>query len=69
MNERYIVDDCDTLIDMQTRDTYDYVSEVVGLLNEQETKLKRIKKEVDCNVYRDDLKSIVLEIRCILNGN
>ena len=43
--------------------------EVVDLLNEQETKLKRIEKEVDCNVYHDDLKDIVLEIRCILNGD
>ena len=44
-------------------------NEVVDLLNEQETKLKRIEKEVDCNVYHDDLKDIVLEIRCILNGD
>ena len=44
-------------------------NEIVDLLNEQETKLKRIEKEVDCNVYRDDLKDIVLEIRCILNGD
>lgn len=68
MTERYIEDDCG-IIDMQTKDTYDYVSEVVGLLNKQETKLKRIKEEVDCNVYRDDLKSIILKIRCILNGD
>ena len=44
-------------------------NEIVDLLNEQETKLKRIEKEVDCNVYHDDLKDIVLEIRCILNGD
>ena len=42
---------------------------VVDKLNEQEDKLKRIEKEVDCNVYRDDLKDIILEIRCILNGD
>ncbi len=44
-------------------------NEIVDLLNKQETKLKRIEKEVDCNVYHDDLKDIVLEIRCILNGD
>lgn len=32
-NKRFIVDDAGTLIDMQTRDTYDYVSEVCELLN------------------------------------
>lgn len=34
-----------------------------------ENKLKRIEKEVDCNIYHDDLKDIILEIRCILNGD
>ncbi len=43
---------------------------VVDLLNEQRDKLKRIEKEVNnCNIYRDDLKDIILEIRCILNGD
>lgn len=32
--ERFMVDDAGTLIDMQTRDTFDYVSDVCGLLNE-----------------------------------
>ena len=36
-------------------------------IKELEDKLKRIEKEVDCNVYRDDLKDIILEIRCILD--
>ena len=36
MIERYMVDDAGTLIDMQTRDTYDYVSEICPLLNEKE---------------------------------
>lgn len=34
MTERFIVDDCGTLIDMHTRDTFDYVSDVCNLLNE-----------------------------------
>ena len=32
-NKRFIVDDAGTLIDTQTRDTYDYASEVCELLN------------------------------------
>ena len=35
MNERFMVDDAGTLIDMETRNTYDYVSDVVDLLNKQ----------------------------------
>ena len=34
MTERFMVDDCGTLIDMESRNTYDYVSDVCGLLNE-----------------------------------
>ncbi|WP_458454383.1 hypothetical protein [Methanobrevibacter sp.] len=34
MTEQFIVDDCGTLIDIKTRNTYDYVSEVCPLLNE-----------------------------------
>lgn len=32
--QRFMVDECGTLIDMYTRDTFDYVSDVCGLLNE-----------------------------------
>ena len=43
--ERFMVDDCGTLIDMQTRDTFDYVSEVVGLLNAFAEENEQLKKE------------------------
>lgn len=33
MTERYIIDDAGTLIDIETRNTYDYVNEVCELLN------------------------------------
>ena len=33
MSNRFMVDDAGTLIDMSTRDTYDYVSDVVDVLN------------------------------------
>lgn len=32
--KRFMVDNAGTLIDMHTRDTFDYVSDVCGLLNE-----------------------------------
>ena len=40
MTERFMVDDCGTLIDMQTRDTFDYVSDVCDLLNDLQQEVK-----------------------------
>ena len=48
-NERFIVDTAGTLIDMVTRNTYDYVSEVCPLLNEmakENEQLKSFKQKV-----------------------
>lgn len=44
MTKRFMVDDCDTLIDMQTRDTFDYVSEVCELLNELYEENQNLRK-------------------------
>ena len=41
MTDRFIIDDAGTLIDIETRDTYDYVSEVLPLLNELENEKTR----------------------------
>ena len=38
-----LIDDCGTLIDMQTRDTFDYVSDVCELLNELNDENKELK--------------------------
>ena len=43
--KRFIVDDAGTLIDMETRNTYDYVSDVVGLLNSLNDENKQLRKE------------------------
>ena len=43
MSERFIVDTAGTLIDMETRNTYDYVSEVCPLLNEMVKENKKLK--------------------------
>ena len=51
MSERFIVDTAGTLIDMETRNTYDYVGDVVGLLNkfnEENEQLKKENKKLNC---------------------
>lgn len=45
MTERYIIDDCGTLIDIETRNTYDYVDEICPVLNRYETLLRIERKE------------------------
>lgn len=47
MAERFIVDDAGTLIDMQTRNTYDYVSDVCPLLNQLNNKIKENEDIID----------------------
>ena len=47
MTDRFIIDDCGTLIDTYNRNTYDYVSEVAPLLNEQEKTIKRDNDKIN----------------------
>lgn len=47
MTERYIIDDAGTLIDIQTRNTYDYVSDVCPLLNQLNNKIKENEDIID----------------------
>ena len=47
MTERFIVDTAGTLIDIETRDTFDIVEEVCPLLNEKEETITRLKKDFD----------------------
>ena len=46
MTERFIVDTAGTLIDMETRDTFDYVSDVVDLLNGYDKENEQLKSEI-----------------------
>ena len=46
MSERFIVDTAGTLIDMETRNTYDYVSDVVDLLNGYDKENEQLKSEI-----------------------
>ena len=45
--KRFMIDDCGTLIDMHTRDTFDYVSDVCDLLNMQHETIQRLNQNVD----------------------
>ena len=46
MTERFIVDDAGTLIDMHTRDTFDYVSDVCLVLNKLVDENEQLKEEI-----------------------
>ena len=46
MTERFIIDDAGTLIDMETRNTYDYVSDVVDLLNGYDKENEQLKQSI-----------------------
>jgi len=48
-NERFIVDDAGTLIDIETRNTYDYVSELLPLLNDLTNEIKIARTVLDMN--------------------
>ena len=48
-NERFIVDDAGTLIDMETRNNYDYVSELLPLLNDLTNEIKIARTVLDMN--------------------
>ena len=45
-NKRFIIDDVGTLIDIQTRNTYDYVSDVCPLLNALNEENEQLKQQV-----------------------
>ena len=39
-----MVDDAGTLINMETRNTYDYMEDIVDLLNEKEERIKELEQ-------------------------
>ena len=52
-NERFMVDTAGTLIDMVTRDTFDYVGDVVGLLNGYDKENEQLKKDCTVLIYHN----------------
>lgn len=43
--ERYMIDDAGTLIDKKTCTCYDYLEEILPILNQQENRIKELEKE------------------------
>jgi len=69
MTDRFIIDDCGTLIDTYNRNTYDYVTEVAPLLNQQyeeNIKVKQLITEAYNNertqIGRNTLKQLLEQI-------
>ena len=72
MTERYIVDDAGTLIDIETRNTYDYVSEICPILNKLNDGNKELKEGVEelneiCKYYEMRIKELDSENQHIKN--
>lgn len=44
--ERYMIDNAGTLIDKKTCNTYDYLEEILPILNQQETRIKELQEEL-----------------------
>ena len=58
--KRFMLDDCGTLIDMQTRDTFDYVSDVCNLLNELVEENKELQERNNRQAKRlDDIYRLI----------
>ena len=61
--KRFMVDDAGTLIDMHTRDTFDYVSDVCDLLNEQH------EENIELHIQNDFLKDENQHMKDLVNEN
>ena len=44
--ERYMIDNAGTLIDKKTCTCYDYLEEILPILNQQETRIKELQEEL-----------------------
>lgn len=52
-DKRFIIDDAGTLIDLDNRNIYDYVSDVCELLNELADENEELKQQLtDCEKFR-----------------
>ena len=74
MTEKWMVDDAGTLINMETRDTYDYMEDIVDRLNKLSNENRTLKityaKCRDCkhaNMYSPDFAFLVMDPKCELN--
>ena len=71
--KRFMVDDAGTLIDMQTRNTYDYVSEVCPLLNALNDENEQLKHDATVLIqsnkdYRKENEQLKQQIDELINS-
>ena len=60
--ERYMIDNAGTLIDKKTCTCYDYLEEILPILNQQENQLKPIKEIcTKYNIPIEDLPEVLEE--------
>ena len=60
--ERYMIDNAGTLIDKKTCQTYDYLEEILPILNQQENQLKPIQEIcTKYNIPIEDLPEVLEE--------
>ena len=71
---KWMVDDAGTLINMETRNTYDYMEDIVDTLNKLSNENRTLKityaKCRDCkhaNMYSPDFAFLVIDPKCELN--
>ena len=55
--KRFMVDDAGTLIDIHTRDTFDYVSDILTLLKDLNEENKQLKKRLI--IAEDKIKGLM----------
>lgn len=61
-NNRYIVDDAGTLIDIQTRDTYDIFEEFIDVLNNLVRENEILKKRIEVFELNDNITNFECEV-------
>lgn len=65
MTEKWIVDDCGTLINMKTRENYDYMEEVVDVLNKLSEEYEQCKQAYQTLKHRHSLlHDVCLDAEC-----
>lgn len=74
MTEKWIIDDCGTLINMKTRENYDYMEEVVDVLNKLSKENEQLKHEVnglksELTIWKEDANEHIRETNKLFEEN
>ena len=74
MTEKWIVDDAGTLINMETRENYDYMEEVVDVLNKLSEENEQLKRKVnglksELSIWKEDANEHIKETNKLFEEN